>query len=60
MNKVKSAQDIQDEIFTKMSAEKKVKLTSDFSIFLLKLSKLGKLNGFSNAPTKGRQNSRRP
>lgn len=45
----KSAQDIQDEIFRKMSAGEKLKLASDFSIFLSKLNKLGKPDGFSGA-----------
>lgn len=36
----KSAQDIQDEVFKKMSAKEKIKLASDFSMFLLKLNKL--------------------
>jgi len=32
----KSAQDIQDDIFRKMSADEKIKLGSDFSTFILK------------------------
>jgi len=36
----KFIQDIQDRIFKKMPASKKLKLASDFSMFLLKLNKL--------------------
>lgn len=36
----KTAQDVQDEIFRKMSAERKLKLASDFSMFILR-SKYG-------------------
>lgn len=59
MNHSKSAQQIQDEIFAKMPAEKKVKLTSDFSKFLLKLNKLGKSDGLSRAINKSSQDFRR-
>lgn len=38
----KKAQEIQDEIFQKMPAEKKVKLAFDFSSFLLKLNKINR------------------
>lgn len=31
-----SAQDVQDKIFRKMSADQKLKLTGDFSMFVLK------------------------
>jgi len=34
----KTAQEIQDEIFRKMSASKKVKLTSELTSFCLKLN----------------------
>ncbi len=40
--KTKSAQEIQDNIFCKMSAEKKIRLASEFSSFCLKLNKLNK------------------
>lgn len=44
----KSAQDVQDKIFRKMSADKKLKLASDFSMFILKTSRTdgGKTNHF--------------
>ncbi|KKS65372.1 MAG: hypothetical protein UV67_C0025G0011 [Parcubacteria group bacterium GW2011_GWC1_43_12] len=45
----KSASEIQDEIFAKMSGEKKIKLASDFSMFLLSLNKSNKKNGFSKS-----------
>jgi hypothetical protein len=38
MKKPKSAQEIQDEIFRRMSAGRKIKLTSDFFRFLTKLN----------------------
>jgi len=40
--KTKTAQEIQDNIFRKMPAEGKIKLTSEFSSFCLKLNKLNK------------------
>jgi hypothetical protein len=36
----KNPQDIQDDIFKKMSAGKKIRLTSELSAFLLKLNSL--------------------
>lgn len=42
MKRTKTAQEIQDEIFRKMSADKKVKLASEISMFCLELNKLGK------------------
>ena len=53
----KSAQDIQDEIFRKMPADKKLKYASDFSMFLLELNKLGNTHGFSRVTQKSRRNS---
>lgn len=47
MKNQKSAQDIQDEIFRKMTVEERVARVSDFSMFLLNLNKLGKSDGFS-------------
>jgi len=38
---VRRAQDKQDEIFRKMSANKKIKLSSGLTMFCLKLNKLG-------------------
>lgn len=58
--KNKSAQDIQDEIFRKMPAEKRIKLASDFSMFLLELNKIGKRDGFSRVNAKNRKNFGRP
>jgi len=40
----KSAQEIQDEIFRKMSANRKIKLASDLTMFCLKLSRLNANN----------------
>ena len=39
--KKKTAQDIQDDIFQKMSPQKKLRLASDFSMHILRLNKLG-------------------
>jgi len=36
----KSAQDIQDDIFRKMSADKKIKLASQLTMLCLKLNRL--------------------
>ena len=47
----KRAQEIQDEIFRKMSAEKKIRLVLDFSEFCLKLHKLAK-HGERKTPDK--------
>lgn len=40
----KKAQEIQDEIFRQMPAEKRLELTYDFSRFLSELNKLGDPN----------------
>ena len=40
MTKIKSVQEIQDELFRKMSAEKKIKLAAELSLFCLKLNRL--------------------
>lgn len=53
--KSKSVQEIQDEIFRKMSAEKKLKLASDFSMFCLKLHQIGQSHGLSKTSHKNRQ-----
>lgn len=42
--KRKSAQEIQDEIFRKMSASKKIKLASELTMFCLKLNRLNNGN----------------
>lgn len=39
----RSAQDVQDEIFRRMSAAKRIKLASDFSMFLLKQNQESKI-----------------
>ena len=39
---VKTAQDIQDEIFMRMSAEKKISLTCDLAECLIKLNQLNR------------------
>ena len=52
----KTAQEIQDEIFCRMSADKKIKLASDFSMFILRLNKLSKDNGFPKTAGKNCKN----
>lgn len=53
----KSVQEIQDEIFRKMSAEKKIKLASGFSMFLSELNKIGQQYGrFSKVIGKNSRN----
>jgi hypothetical protein len=52
----KSTQELQDEIFRKMSAEKKVKLWSQFWIFAKKLQSLKKQHGSPTAFDQDRQN----
>ena len=53
--RIKSVQDIQDKIFQKMSAAKKLRLTAKFSDFLLNLNKLNKpQNGISRTAKKDR------
>lgn len=42
----KTAQEIQDEIFRKMSAAKKLKLASDFSMFILNSRRSATDHGF--------------
>lgn len=48
-------QDVQDKIFRKMSAEKKIQLVSEFSTFLLKLNQLNKRNGIRRIINKDSQ-----
>lgn len=50
----KSAQEIQDEIFRKMSAERKISLASDFSMFCLKLNRLNGRNKSTNVTGQSR------
>lgn len=57
VRKRKSAQDIQDEIFRKMSVEKKIKLMSDWSAFCLKISRLDSKNGTRKTSQKNNSNS---
>lgn len=54
-----STQDRQDDIFRKMPAEKKLKLASDFSMFLIKLNKSAPNYGLSRTLGNHRQNPRR-
>ena len=42
MKKAKNAQEMQDRIFRKMSADKKIKLASEISMLCSELNKLGK------------------
>ena len=49
-NKKKSAQEMQDEIFRNMTADKKIKLASALSMFCLKLNRLNG-NNKSGQPT---------
>lgn len=49
----KSAQEIQDDILIKMSAGKKLKLASDFSMFILK----SRSYGFRSASRSNRKDS---
>lgn len=55
--KSNKAEDLQDRIFRSMDTDKKIKITSDFSMFCLKLNKLGS-NGFSKTTHKNRKDSR--
>lgn len=52
---VKTAQDIQDNIFRRMSAAEKIKLTWDFSRYLMGLNKKWK-NGIQRISRKDRGN----
>lgn len=55
----KSAQEVQDEIFRKMTANQRIKITSDFSTFILSLNKLGQNYEFPRVNRPNRQNSKR-
>lgn len=44
MKNRKSSQEIQDKIFQRMSATKKIKLASDLTMFCLKLNRLNENN----------------
>ena len=60
-SKPKRSQEIQDEIFRQMTVDKKIRLASDFSSFILNLNKPGKAeDGFSGISRKTRKNSHRP
>jgi hypothetical protein len=48
----KSAQEVQDEIFRRMSTEKKIKLTSELALFCLKLNSLNGNNKSRRTPYK--------
>ena len=56
MKKKKSAQDIQDEIFRKMTPEKKLKLASDYSMFILQSRKSADSYGISRTHRKNSKN----
>lgn len=56
--KPQSAQEIQDKIFDKMSAGERLKLASNFSMFLIRLNQsANRKNGFSKNTRKNRKNS---
>lgn len=55
----KTAQEIQDEIFRKMPAEKKVRLALEFSDFCSKLHKIGK-HGKRKIIDKNKSDFRKP
>lgn len=52
-----SAQDRQDEIFRRMTPQKKLKLASDFSMFILSSKKLSRPYGFSKISGRNSKNS---
>lgn len=54
----KTAQEIQDDIFSRMPAEKKIKMVSNFFEFGKKLNKLGRQNGNRRAFNKNSRNFR--
>jgi len=54
-NEVKKAQEIQNEIFRKMSAERKLDLMNSFFHFAKKLNTLGKKYGANGASQKNRE-----
>lgn len=53
----KSAQDIQDDIFRKMSAEKKIKLTAEFTSALISLNRKNNRNGYFRTDHYGSKDS---
>lgn len=54
-----SGQEIQDEIFRKMPASKKLKLASDLTMFCLKLNRLNGNNKSGKTSLKNRSGLRR-
>lgn len=54
----KSAEEVQDAIFRRMSASHKLKLASDFYAFARVLNKLGKHYGTGRTAAKNRRNSK--
>ena len=58
MKKAKNAQEIQDRIFRKMSADKKIKLASELSMLCLELNKLGKNGIHRSKKTSDKNNIR--
>jgi hypothetical protein len=58
LSKNKSAQDVQNKIFRKMSADKSFKMANNLSMFLLNLNKQSnKKNGIPKSHAKNRKNS---
>ena len=55
----KTAQDIQDEIFRKMPADKKIRLTSELAMLCLKLNRLNGNDKPGKTSTESRPNLRR-
>lgn len=54
----KTAQEVQDENFRKMSTDQKIKLVSDFSMFLLSLNQLARNYEFPRTNRPSRQDSK--
>lgn len=54
----KSAQDIQDDIFRKMSADKKIKIASQLTMFCLELNKLNHYAARNNQSAGSRSQNR--
>lgn len=51
----KSAEELQDDIFRRMSPDRKLRYASDFSMFLMELNKLG---GYDGLPKTNRPDSK--
>jgi len=57
--KTKNAQEIQDNIFRKMSAEKKIRLTSNFFLFGKTLEKLKYQNDSRRSSVQNSKNTKK-